>query len=572
MEAKLKKNLRIVLTASLMALFLLEVFEALPIFEVSAPADSALSLAVSGQFGISPSEPIRSAEIRLYSVWEGEWTVPGATKPIENYVQWTELAAISQTDENGEFNIEVPYESPRHAERLPPGVLGNWFGVFVELWARSAAVDVRFQEAHEYPGEEDTYTIRNPVAAAGLNSYVLIDTIAERAIAMGQPIAFINIGYAEAPSRRGQDDRGAYRILNMINDAWNFLADLTNNPVEPPQVIVGWDSSNDVRSMFTNQMIHIKDNEADAGTVLHEYGHFIAERYQFDNSGGGEHHIHVNDYFAWSEGWANLFQYTVRRIVHGESIQMGLSALEIVRNPDTYIDRNVEDYVGSDNEGAVLRLLWDMSESFGFESIWDVCYNLKPKTIHELWDGWFSTPRPVSARPVMNSIFFEHGIDKNQKPTCTVIFPNGGERLDRRVVVEAEACDFEGRTIYLSGEGSVAFVEFELGLWIRDHFAWGRLGDWRDYTAELGDWRDYIGKYFISKTRSVLAGPTRYLYSVTWHTEEDIVYCQRVSVRARAKDVLGRWVDSDGNGIVDDVVDLFSDWDMCDAPFTVDNR
>ncbi|MNJ93478.1 hypothetical protein D3C87_111600 [compost metagenome] len=52
----------------------------------------------------------------------------------------------------------------------------------------------------------------------------------------------------------------------------------------------------------------------DNSVILHEYGHFLEDRYAFSSSPGGSHNgdFVIDPRLAWSEGWANYFQAAVR--------------------------------------------------------------------------------------------------------------------------------------------------------------------------------------------------------------------------------------------------------------------
>ncbi len=52
----------------------------------------------------------------------------------------------------------------------------------------------------------------------------------------------------------------------------------------------------------------------DNSVILHEYGHFLEDRYGFSSSPGGSHdgNFVIDPRLAWSEGWANYFQAAVR--------------------------------------------------------------------------------------------------------------------------------------------------------------------------------------------------------------------------------------------------------------------
>ncbi len=117
----------------------------------------------------------------------------------------------------------------------------------------------------------------------------------------------------------------------------------------------------------------------------------------------------------------------------------------------------------------------------------------------------------------MNEIYWSHGIDKNNPPSCTITSPNGGGWYSGTITVSASASDTDG---------SVSQVEFQYS---RDGSSWHNIGT---DTSSSGGW------------------------SVSWDTTA-ITYDPTVWVRARAKDNLGEYS---------------SNWDNSDSSFGIDNR
>lgn len=65
----------------------------------------------------------------------------------------------------------------------------------------------------------------------------------------------------------------------------------------------------------TNGNVKTADTDHfDNSVILHEYGHFLEDRYGFSSSPGGSHNgdFVIDARLAWSEGWANYFQAAVR--------------------------------------------------------------------------------------------------------------------------------------------------------------------------------------------------------------------------------------------------------------------
>ncbi len=352
-----------------------------------------ITLEVSGMCSLSSGDSIKHAEVRLYSHWRASWQVLG----LEFDVFWFELAAVGQTDENGGFVFEIPWAY--HKECMPPanppGTVETEspiiYGVHAEVLSRNEAADVRFWDGIDLkhasdPPRDETLTYAIVLSGSG----GLLSTI-EEAIATGRTRVQVDLGYAEPDWSK----EGAFEILNTIGNAWDFLVNVeTDLPylARPPPVIVAWsrqigEINQCVDASGIGLMLQICDPER-LRAVQHEYGHYLAKIYNFDASPGGQHD-QVNDKFAWSEGWADFFHDYVSHVCHGEPF---------------YYDWEESPPIGSGNEDAVRQLLRVVCVEFGFNRIWDVCYNHAwrngvithvheywsgPVTIHDFWFHWF---------------------------------------------------------------------------------------------------------------------------------------------------------------------------------------
>lgn len=91
----------------------------------------------------------------------------------------------------------------------------------------------------------------------------------------------------------------------------------------------------------------------DNSVVLHEYGHFLEDRYGFSSSPGGSHNgdFVIDPRLAWSEGWANYFQAAVRSHYDGATSSEG--DLPSVAQYYYYIDTFGYKSSVSDNTGGI---------------------------------------------------------------------------------------------------------------------------------------------------------------------------------------------------------------------------
>lgn len=186
---------------------------------------------------------------------------------------------------------------------------------------------------------------------------------------------------------------------------------------------------------------------------------------------------HYNTNLAWSEGWATL-------------VSCAIADYDGDQNPDHFtsignnnFDFNVEhapgggewdgDGNGDDTESAICGLLWDTYDSHndnldtlsdGFSNIFDtVRYyttnNHHIYNIYEFWDGWFS--RNHGDLEKLNSIFWNHGIDQNEAPVCTLTAPNNGAWYQGTTIVSATTSDVDGTILWVDFQYSLNYVSWD---------------------------------------------------------------------------------------------------------------
>ncbi|MCP8313683.1 MAG: PEGA domain-containing protein [archaeon] len=351
------------------------------------------------------------------------------------------------------------------------------------------------------------------------------------------PDGIYDIGSWTAPST----DDGAYNIYNVIINGHQYV-DNRPNTDPPSEVTAVWYPGSTDGTYYNpgTQEIHLlgyasDPDEWDNGIILHEYGHHIANLYNIDNSPGGTHTwagIYSPE-LAWSEGWAHYFSCVVRGSPsYRDTTSVGWAEYNLETGIATYSDGSSSN--GNSNgdscEASVAGILWDIYDSADDDQngdgigdtlstsddlIWDVIHYYSTSghgvyTIHEFWDGWFARAHDYLSQ--MNAIFWEHGVDKNNPPSCTITSPNSGGWFSGVITINASASDIDG---------SISQVVFQ-------------------YSTDGSSWYD-IGTDYSSP------------WSVQWDTGT-ISYDSTVWVRARAYDGM-EW----GN------------WDSCDHPFGVDN-
>ena len=131
----------------------------------------------------------------------------------------------------------------------------------------------------------------------------------------------------------------------------------------------------------------VNSDELGDWVIIHEYGHYLADRFSKDDTPGGEHALgeRVDPRLAWSEGWATFFaQRTLGQPIYIDT--MGENGA------DTFyfdLDEDVPewDHPGYWSEHSVGSTLWDVAEQaggdgdhlgLGLKPIWSVSQDYLP--------------------------------------------------------------------------------------------------------------------------------------------------------------------------------------------------
>ncbi len=201
---------------------------------------------------------------------------------------------------------------------------------------------------------------------------------------------------------------GAFNIFDKIVEANNFLREMTINCsadfvdcppfTVAPKVYAYWtlglDPGQYVGSSGVsyylpgrNQLFILGGSSGNYVTsdtdhfddtiVLHEYGHFIEDKYAKTNSPGGFHDADsiVDPRLAWSEGWATFFALSVQkssRYIDTSGINfMYLIDHDLEPHPSTASPRDIPQRAGEGNfrEFSIVRALWDIVDPYTFDSV-----------------------------------------------------------------------------------------------------------------------------------------------------------------------------------------------------------
>jgi len=166
-------------------------------------------------------------------------------------------------------------------------------------------------------------------------------------------------------------------------------------------------------------------DQFDDDVILHEFGHYIEDQLNIQDSPGGTHYLSDTDSdirLAWSEGWGSFVPGAVKRWLADNDPQRlssvaGLPPSYFVDSygqyamismdfgdPDSYYCWSGSAcYSYSSSEVAVSNVLNGLNQSYGFAAIWNsvsayLPYQTPfPASLETFWDGWVTQRSPNSA-------------------------------------------------------------------------------------------------------------------------------------------------------------------------------
>lgn len=272
---------------------------------------------------------LRPARGMLVEVWEED--------PF-----FDDLDGTTRTDDDGYFEVRVRNNDD------------GWFGgdkeTFVRVYAQNAAADVT-----DRSGTDQQYVVRTHTVTGGHD---------------------IDFG-----TMTPDEFDPMYNIADAALDANRYAAQFRDAPKRLRiQYEPGYGESSSFYDSYWDEITlnDVDDDAYDDAIIMHEYGHFIAHHYACDDSPGGPHnlHDHKSSTLAWSEGWGNYLSSAIRQDPWYLDWDWGASGWYTIWNLETFADE-----VGSDNEGAVAGILWDIYDraqephdylGMDDEEIWEV--------------------------------------------------------------------------------------------------------------------------------------------------------------------------------------------------------
>lgn len=201
----------------------------------------------------------------------------------------------------------------------------------------------------------------------------------------------------------------SFSVMQALNEGINYA-----NAIDPSETYRAYASFPAVSIIGTScyglkSLYILNDDYCDWDVILHEFGHYIADTIDIDNSPGGDHKS-SDDLIdtagskskairlAWSEGWATYFSIASQRYLS----LGGIPSVGDYNYTDT-IDRSI-DYdlrtpkgIGEANERDISYMLIMLNDYYnsqtginGYEYIWNVAKDSGCKTFSEFYNALIS--------------------------------------------------------------------------------------------------------------------------------------------------------------------------------------
>ena len=210
--------------------------------------------------------------------------------------------------------------------------------------------------------------------------------------------------------------------------------------------------SSPIPATFAFGTIYIEsDFYSNWDTILHEYGHIVAQEAGFfalDFPQHVEHHGYINSrddynhvcsscaYLGFSEGWAHFYAAYAKQHndAHLPSYILPLKYFYDNRDPD---DNN---YQGEDLEMAVMQLFWDLYDdyganelfdkiSLGINGLYDFLREDSKNTVCEVWNALIAAvpagPNYLKEMTRYGAVFAEHGMGVKNINSSTLTWQSG---------------------------------------------------------------------------------------------------------------------------------------------------
>ncbi len=288
---------------------------------------------------------------------------------------------------------------------------------------------------------------------------------------------------------------GAFNILDVFTNGSQFVYSLAG--AYPPRLLSAFwqkgntrgtyycpQNDNDPTYCVGGEGIYVLNtttdtDEYDDDVLYHEFGHFTAACFSRDDSPGGAHgltDIDLDMRLSWSEGWGDSFPGAVKLWLSSDPLRQNLlssAGVPLTEYVDTNsrgaglaIDMGNPDgtyapaYNYACGEVAIAKILLDLNNSFGMQSVWKVVSDFStspsssttnPVNLELFWDRWHSLGNPTAAAApstvtidsIFQGRFITYSTNKNVVSTSTYTVDMSGEQQHT-----------------ISGDGNLEYVAF----------------------------------------------------------------------------------------------------------------
>jgi subtilisin-like proprotein convertase family protein len=230
------------------------------------------------------------------------------------------------------------------------------------------------------------------------------------------------------------NEGGAFNIFDCLVEGTKKVESLSVS--SPPLITVHWQRGYVSGTYYQSNTIYINGSsndpdEYDDGVILHEYGHFIADKYSYDKSPGGVHSLdntNQNIRLSWSEGWAGFFSSLCRNdplliSVYKPDGQWQVFSINIETLDTSHYGSLRDISTGQDTEVAVSAILWDIFDNpngdddplgLGAQYTWNIFdIYITPDmdcVLEDFYQGWFNQNGSDFYKNQINYIFSSRSV------------------------------------------------------------------------------------------------------------------------------------------------------------------
>jgi len=229
-----------------------------------------------------------------------------------------------------------------------------------------------------------------------------------------------SLDYTVPTDSGGKRLGGMFNIVDSILHGAELVSARLGAPVGP--ITIYWEDGSTNGTYYSSNRIYLyggdrgspttgDDDSYDDAVILHEYGHYLADRYSWDRSPGGSHHLdgYYSPVLTWSEGWASAFQCIARNsALYWDATDGDTGGFNLDYETGSENGVILSDLKGMNNEVMVTCVLYDLFDDAsshdnspagdddscegGAEEIWTVFdQDFVPSvlaTMDDFYQGW----------------------------------------------------------------------------------------------------------------------------------------------------------------------------------------